>query len=350
MSRARSSLSAAVACLPLLTIACGSSGGSPTQSVTCTNGTIVANEANDYSFTSALMLHATKVKPNSNLTFNWSGVTKDFLGQPINAQNDLNAIFLLLVSLPSSTLEMQLNNDTFASSSIVIPGPPPSYLPTGGVTTMTLYDNFVSANGPIDQSMAAPYLDATTYTPSNSTFVIAAQTGTSMIGNGIRMMQSFELDPSSSNTTVTLTNTSTTLTYKANLHDLHPTGVPVGKADLTLDWSQLSTNALGVALNDSTRTNIGAAIVGHYNKTVAELESQFLDLRTLATELYTADIVSGTTLDFTTLVDSKSGGSFPGIDSTCTWLVGLICTPCRNPAPYYLTVLVPAEQPCAAAK
>jgi hypothetical protein len=348
MSRARSILSAAVACLPFLTLACGSSG-TPTQSVTCTNGTMIANEANDYSFTSALMFHPVKVKPMSDLTFNWGGVTKDFLQQPLSPANDLNAIFLLMVSLPSSTLEMQLNNDTFATSSIVIPGPPPSYLPTPGVTMMTLYDNFVSANGPIDASMAAPYLDATTYTPSNSTFVIAAQTGTSMIGNGIRMMQSFELDPSSSNTTVTMTNTSTTLTYKANLHSLHPTGVPEGTPNLTLDWSQLSTNALGVALNDSTRTNIGAAIVGHYNKTVAELETQFLDLRTLATELYTADIPSGTTLDFTTLVDGQ-GNSFPGVDSNGTWLVGLICTPCRNPAPYYLTILEPVAQPCAAAK
>jgi hypothetical protein len=51
-------------------------------------------------------------------------------------------------------------------------------------------------------------------------------------------------------------------------------------------------------------------------------------------------------LDFTTLVDD-AGNSFPGIDSTGTWLVALICTNCRNPAPYYLTILKPAAQPCA---
>ena len=151
MSRARSFLSAAVACLPLMTFACGSSSN-PTQSVTCTDGTIIANEANDYTFTSSLMLHPVKVKPLSNLTFNWGGVTKDFLGQPVNAQNDLNAIFLLLVNLPAATFQTQLNNDTFATSSIVIPGPPPSYLPTAGVTSMTLYDNFISANGPVDET------------------------------------------------------------------------------------------------------------------------------------------------------------------------------------------------------
>jgi len=342
MSRARSFLNAAVACLPLMTFACGSSGGNPTQSVTCTDGTMIANEANDYSFTSSLMLHPVKVKPMSDLTFNWSGVTQDFLGQPVNAQNDLNTIFLLLVNLPAATFEMQLNNDTFSTSSIVIPGPPPSFLPMGGVTMTTLYNNFMGAYT-VDASMAAQYLDASTYTPANSTFVLAAQTGTAMVGTGIRMLQSFELDPTSTNTTVTMTNTSTTLTYSANLHSLHPTGVPAGKADLSLDWGQIQTNALGQPF---VATNIANAIVGHYTQTPAQLESQFLDLQTIATDLYKADIPSGTVLDFTTLVD-QNNKSFPGVDATGTWLVALICSGCRNPAPYYLTILEPATQPCA---
>jgi hypothetical protein len=351
MSRARSFLSAVVACLPLMTFSCGSSSTS-SQSVTCTDGTIVAGEANDYSFSSSLMLHPVKVKPMSDLTFNWGGVTKNFLGQTVNAETDLNAIFLLLVSLPAATFEMQLNNDSFSTSSIVIPGPPPSFLPTGGVTMTTLYNNFISANGPVDSTMAAMYLDATTYTPSNSTFVIAAQTGTNMIGSGIQMLQSFELDPSSTNTTVNLTNSSTTLTYTANLHSLHPTGVPAATPGLTIDWSQLATNGLGETLSEDgspgtvPRTNIGNAIVGHYTQTPAQLESQFLDLQTIATDLYKADIPSGESLDFTTLMDDK-GNSFPGVDSNGTWLVALLCTNCRNPAPYYLTVLEPVAQPCA---
>lgn len=345
MNRARSFLSVVVACLPLMTIACGSSGGGSagSQSVTCTDGTMIASEANDYSFSSSLMLHPVKVKSMSDLTFNWGGVTKDFLGHSLNAQTDLNAIFLLLVNEPAATFEMQLNDDTFATSVIVIPGPPPSFLPPTGVTTTTLYDNFVSANGPVDASMAAMYLDPTTYTPSNSTFVIGAQTGASMIGTGIRMLQSFELDPSSTNTAVTLTNSSTTLTYSANLHSLHPTGVPANTASLTLDWSQIQTNALGQTFDP---TAIANAIVGHYTQTPAQLESQFLDLQTIATDLYKAEIPYGSVLDFTKLMDD-AGHSFPGVDSNGTWLVALICTNCRNPAPYYLTILEPATQPCA---
>ena len=53
-----------------------------------------------------------------------------------------------------------------------------------------------------------------------------------------------------------------------------------------------------------------------------------------------------TVLDFTTLKD-KTGASFTGVTSDGTWLVGLFCGLCRSPAPWYMTVLVPAQQPCA---
>ena len=72
-----------------------------------------------------------------------------------------------------------------------------------------------------------------------------------------------------------------------------------------------------------------------------ELESKFLDLDTLATNYYRANIDSGSVLDFTTLKDDKSGASFPGITADGTWLVGLICGNCRNPAPWYMTILKP---------
>jgi hypothetical protein len=303
---------------------------------------MVAAEANNYSFSSSLTLHPVKVKPKSDLTVDWSQVTVDFLTHPVNPKTDLNAIFLLSVDLKSSDFETQLNNDTFSTSSIIIPGPPPSYLPMNGETSKSMIGNFQSAAGPVAQSDLDTYLDGTMYTPANTTFAFAAQSGTSVGTGQIHMLQSFELDSTSSNTNVTLTNSSTTLTYKADLQDLHPTGVPAGSTSLSLDWSTIQKNALGGTF---TSTSIAHAIVGQYTQTPAQLENQFLDLQTIASHLYEADIPFGTTLDFTTLMDS-SGKAFPGIDSTGTWLVALICTTCRNPAPWYLTILEPAAQPC----
>ena len=149
------------------------------------------------------------------------------------------------------------------------------------------------------------------------------------------MLQAFDLDASSTNTNVTLTNDSTKLTYVANLHNLTITGVPGGTPALTLDWSQMKTNALGAEFKEGYITS---AVVGHYTQTPAELEANFLDLDRIATATYRADIPAGSVLDFTTLRDD-SGAAFPGIDDTGTWLVGLICGNCRNPAPWYMTIL-----------
>lgn len=343
MTRARVLLSVPALLFPLTTVGCSSSGGgSSQQSVTCTNGTIVANEANNYSFTSSLMLHPVKVKPMSDLTFDWSGVTKDFLGHTVDPVKDLNLIFLLSYNEPAAMFEQDLNLDTFSTSHIFIPGPPPSYQPMNGETSKSLFNNFQTGDGPANPTTAAMYLDASMYTPANSTYAIVAQSGTDVGTGQIHMLQSFELDSSSTNTTVKLTNGSTTLSYDANLHSLHPTGVPANTAALSLDWSMMTTNALGTPF---IATNIAHAIVGHYTQTPAQLEKQFLDINMIAEDLYQADIPFGTTLDFTMLTDAK-GNAFTGIDSTGTWLVALVCTTCRNPAPWYLTILEPATQPC----
>jgi hypothetical protein len=315
----------------------GGDAGPP--SVTCTNGTIVANEMNDYLFSSALTLPVTHVKPMSNLTFDWSGVTEDFLGHAVSPTTDLSTILLLVFDLPLAMFEREASADTLSLASLVVSS---TFTPTGGTTSAPLYGGFSSAGVAVSAANFGQYLDATVHPPADSTFLIAAQSGAAL-GNDIRMMQAFQLDPASTNTTVNLTNSSTTLFYSADLHHLHPTGVPAGEVAMTLDWGSMKTNALGGTFDP---TVITSAIVGHYDQMPDQLEAQFGDLRTIATHLYSASIVAGTILDFTALADA-TGNSFPGVDATGTWLVALICDNCRNPAPWYLTILEPAPQPCA---
>jgi len=327
--------------LSLLAGACSSGNGTPAeQSVTCTNGTIVAREANNYAFSSTITLPPVTVKSQTNLKFDWSAVTKDFEGHAVNSANPLDTAVVMLWNLKLSDLETALNADMLNTNALVV-SPPPSLGITGGATSAMLYD-FTLNGTPIMMSDFDMYFDASMYMPSNSTYLAAVQTGT-QLGSGIRMLQAFNVDASSQNTTVTLTNSSTQLSYHADLLSLHPTGIPMGNANLTLDWSQMTTNALGAPFDTS---RITSAIVGHYTQTPSQLQTQFLDLQTIGTDFYTANIDTGTVLDFTTLKDS-SGNSFPGVDANGTWLVGLICGNCRNPAPWYMTVLVPAEQPCA---
>jgi hypothetical protein len=329
--------------IPLLATACSSSGGGGTpQPVMCFGANVIADEANNYSFSSTITLPPVSVKSRSNLTFDWRAVTMDFLKHPLNAVNDINTISVLLWHLPLAQLQTNLNADNLSQSDLEII-PPPSWpapgATTGGLTQAHLYD--FTVNGTVIQpGDFDTYFDPTMFPPAQYSFLAVAATGTT-IGQGFRMLQSFNLDPTTASTTIALNNTSTQLTYQVNLHALTITGVPGGTAALTLDSAQMTTNALGAPFPQGYITS---AVVGHYTETPAQLESKFLDLDRIATNYYRADIPSGTVLDFRTLRDS-AGNNFPGVDASGTWVVGLICGNCRNPAPWYLTILKPCTPP-----
>lgn len=301
----------------------------------CFGANVVANEKNDYAFSSTITLSPVTVAPMSNLTFDWSALTKDFLGRTLDTATDLDLAVVMFWDFPLADFETALNADALYPSHLIVS--PPLNLPLAGATGGQLYDFLLNGTA-VSASMINLYFDAALYTAANSTFLVGVQTGTD-IGRQLRMLQAFDLDASSSVTNVALTDDSMKLTYTANLHSLTITGVPGGTPALTLDWSQMTTNALGRAFTDGSVTS---AIVGHYSQTPAELEKDFLDLDSLALATYRADIAAGSVLDFTTLKD-VNGASFPGIDDTGTWLVGLTCGNCRNPAPWYMTILKPCS-------
>jgi hypothetical protein len=328
MTMSPSTVTARAAALCLIAAGCGGSDAQPTM---CFGASVVAHEQNNYAFTSTITLAPVTVAPMSNLTFDWSGLTRDFLGHPLAAAADLDTALMMIWAMPLAEFQTKLNADQLYTADLVVS--PPLNLPITGATSGRLYDFLVNGTAQAPEAFNI-YFDAALYTPANSTFVVGVQAGNEL-GRDIRMLQAFELNAGSSVTQVALTDTSTKLTYAANLRSLTMTGVPGGTPALTLDWSQMTTNALGAEFQQGYVTS---AVVGHYTQTPAELEAKFLDLDRLAAATYRADIPSGSVLDFTTLRD-EHGGAFPGIDDSGTWLVGLICGNCRNPAPWYLTIL-----------
>jgi hypothetical protein len=335
----RSALSAAAVSLPLLAVACGSSGSGGPQPMMCYGASPVANEINDYTFMSTFTLTPVTVKSMSNLTFDWGALTQDFLKHPLSATADVNTVSVLIFKVAIGDLPKKLNDDSLSPDDVFVV-PPPSIMPSGGATTAMLYD-FTLNGTAVDSATFDSYFDPSKLSPTMYSYMVAAANGTT-IGQGFRMLQTFQVDPGASGTTVKLTNDSTKLSYSANLHSLTITGVPGGTAAITLDWSdmvaRMAKNGLGATFKDGYVTS---AVVGHYKETPAELEAKFLDLNLIADKYYTADLVSSTSFDFSTLKEQTTGAAFTGVDDTGTWLVGLICGNCRNPAPWYMTVLKP---------
>ena len=310
----------------------GGSGGSGT--VRCSGSSIIASEVNDYAFASSLTFPLVTVAPKSDLTFDWSGVTKDFNGHAVDPKKDLNTILVLMWKLPLANLQTKLNADSLQQKDLVTI--PLQYTTDGSGTSAKLLA--FSNSGLPDSATILSFLDPVTYPPANYTYTLMAATG-STLGEGTRMIQSFQVSPSSTNTSVVMTTSSTKLTYTANLHTLTPTGVPAGKSAITLNWGQMTKNALG---NDFAASDITKALIGQYDQTPTSLEGQFLDIELIAKKLYRGNIDSGTMVDFSQLKTS-SNESFAGIDNTGTWLVALQCGGCRNPAPWYLSVLKPCS-------
>jgi hypothetical protein len=318
--------------------ACSSSNGSTTQTqqpVKCMGNALVAHEENNYHFSSQLTLPPISIKARpADLTIDWSGLSKDFLGHAVDVHKDINMVELLVVSLSLDTLQIKLGQEGTLPTAVLTVVPPPALLTDGKATTAPLTTFKINNSYPVTTNEIADYMDPTLYPPDVNTYAAIAANGT-MLGKGTRMIQSFKVDPASSNTTITITNDSSKLSYTADLHSLKPTGVAAGQAAITLDWAQMKTNALDQPF---VTTDITDALIAHYTQDTAYLEQHFLDLEIIPTSIYRGTIPQGTVVDFSSL-KTTAGTAFSGIDASGTWLVALECGGCGIPSPWYLAVL-----------
>jgi hypothetical protein len=318
----------------------GGGSGSGGSGASCSSN-LTATEANDYKFSSTISLPPVSVKPKSELMFDWGSVTHDFTKHQLDAKADVDQILMFLWKLNQADLQTKLNNDSLSGTDLV-GGAPLGYMTDHSTTHAGLFDLKVGSGQPISMDDVLARLDPVKYPPDKYTYTLMAATGMDL-GRGVRMIQAFKLDSSSSNTNVKLDDSSTGLQYTADLHSLQPTTIPAGQASIKLDWGGLKKDALAIPNMDFDPTSITEVLLGHYTETPTELEGdKFLDLDLIATDLFKGSVGSGTSIDFSTL-KTDSGKSFSGIDSSGTWLVALRCENCRNPAPRYLAILKPCS-------
>jgi hypothetical protein len=322
----------------------GSAGGS-TGAVACTNGDIVANEANDYKFSSTITLPPLTVKSKTELTFEWGGVTADLIKHGLEPNKDLNHIQIFVWNLPLKTLEKEINDDSVDGDAAAFL-PPLSITVDHTHTSAKLMDFEINGmpickSGPCGSTDPTPdkvldYFNPASFPQDKSTYTMMAVTG-DVLGSGTRMIQSFQVDDSASSTTVTMTKDSTKLDFTADLKSLTPTYIPAGKSNMKIDWSKMTKNALGQTFRAGQITK---AFVANYSESPEELSgAKFLDLEIIAKALYRADIEVGSKIDLSVFKKDSDDSPFKGIDSSGTWLVGLQCGDCKNPAPWYITVL-----------
>ena len=295
----------------------------------------------NYTFKFTLTIQSTTVKDKTDLTFDWSAVTKDFLGLTLDPVKDIDLVVVSAWGMTEQEITDNLNKDKLPLNSnkgalTAYPGEETDF-------TSVKLTELSSFHNEVPEDVLWSYFDTSTenyqYPQDKNTFMMIVASGTTP-GKDSRMLGFFKLDPASTNNTVALTNDSTKMEWEAHLANIKPIFVPANQASLSIDWKNMTVNAIG---NPYDVSQITEAVVAHYaTLTLEDLEQQFLYLEDEADGWWSGEVISGTTMDLSTLKD-EGGAAFPGIDSNGVWLVALFCTSsqCNNPAPWSITVLKP---------
>ncbi len=321
--------------------AAGSGGSGGVTSSDCAVPFTVSADDN-YRVESTLTTTVTNVQPSSELFFDWSGVTTDLRGEPVRAE-DVGMVEIGLWNLTLAQFETKLNEDALAQNDLVFLA---TILPSTPTTTTGNTTDLTEVGQRLDESTLASFFDIAKYPPANHLYTAMVASGTEL-GVGTRMLQAFQLAANSTNTQVAISSDSTELSLNVDLHSLHSPAVPPNAARIVVDWSRLDSTAEGQPFDPRAITEVR---IGKYTQSPAELEQRdnFLNLDTIADELYSATVDAGTSFDLSLTHDS-GGKPFAGIDASGTWLLALNCGDCTNPAPWYMTVLTacsPGQTDC----
>ena len=313
----------------------GTSSGAP-EAVCPENARVVLNEAVNYSFRGEFHFPSVELRSNTNLLFDWSGVTEDFLGRPVDPVEDIDEVIVTSWDETPAELERMLSNDDFEISIAMLLTAFPDERPAGEVMTSERLVDLTEFGNELPDGDVLERFDASW----GQTYLVSAATDHLPAGQ-VRMLGIFTLSENSTTTTMSLTSSSTAYDFGVEIAGRPSVPVPPATPSLTLDWGEMTTNALGKPFDP---TEITEVVVAHFpGLTPGDLERNFSTLPSLAEGWWSGEVLVGDSLDLSQLVDA-SGVPFPGIDDEGCWVVAAYCgTNCWNPAPWSLTLLTPCQ-------
>lgn len=159
-----------------------------------------------------------------------------------------------------------------------------------------------------------------------------------VVPDGERMhplsFHSFELSATAGDTAVPFTDATAAFTWSAAL-DGAPIPAPAGVPEVTIDWSTLTTDALGKTYDPDLNAEL---FVGQFDEDLGTLAANVRDLEAVAEQWWTMD-VEGDTDARLSLARDSGGTLFPGFATSGTWLVGVRCPTCLTPFPAWIVAL-----------
>ncbi len=284
-------------------------------------------DTHNFSFVGSLHIPTVVTAAASDLDICWDELTADIQCHDIDPLLDIDNIALVRFrNLSETEIETRLSQGDMAQSYV-----------DGYINYVT--DHSSACVKLSELSLMGTTVDITEeYAQSDErTYLLLLATGT-VPGVGSRMLTFLEPSSQSTNTEVQVEQGCDVLEFSADLTSLDPV-VIARDGPWEVDFSQLTVNGQG---NEMILSNVDGVMLGFYEGyTPAQLEQEVLDLELIATSLWRLQLdgSSGSKVDLTNL--SNEAGPFDGFSGEGTWLLALRCSTCQNPAPLFLSVLVP---------
>lgn len=288
------------------------------------------SDANNYRATGTLAIPTVETASGADIDICWPNVTADLKCHAVAADTEIDSLALIRLLLTEEEVEGRLGGPGILMSETA---GYLSYRPDDGVTCAKLSDLTLFGSS-VD--IRAQYVER-----SDMTYMLLLATGT-QIGVGGRTMMFLKPTASSANTAVDAPSGCGLLDFSADLGQLLPLAVPQD-GPWVLGWQGVTKDGQG---NAALLAKIDGLVLGFYEgQTVPQIQSKILDIEIIATNLWDLALQRGaTTADLSQAKERTSGVTFGGFQRSApgTWLLGLTCSTCQNPAPVVLTVLQPA--------
>jgi hypothetical protein len=283
--------------------------------------TLLLQDAQNYTYSASYTTEPTAVADcPEDLTVDWSGLTVDLRGQPLDPTSDLDTIRVVAFETSVEEVLADIAGSDLQQSDI------------SGIV-----DHEITA-GETNAEISGFNFNGTPIDPSTELCDELGRTTMVLAMSGLYdypMFGFFVPSEGETNTTVVLTSSTTTLEVEVDLDQGGVVPAPSGD-DAVVDWRCLTTDMRGDAINLS---DIDQLMIGRYELSVAEMEASFLQLEHIAEELYTASTDYGVdSLDLSRATDS-SGAAFTGFTGPGLWLLALSCTTCAIDPPAFIAVL-----------
>jgi hypothetical protein len=327
--RAASALAVVATALSLW--GCGDDGEGGDDSNGASAGAVMLTDANNYTSTSVLTLPTVQTAPGADLEICWDAVTQDMQCHPIDPVAGIDAVtFLRFDGWDPAEIVRRLGIGNLTSNEFgrVLD------IETDHVSTCAQFSTFDFFGKPVD--LAADYPD-----DPNNTYVLVFAKGTTP-GVGAQTMMYIDPTTGETNTRVDApSGCSGILDFTANIQQVAPITMPAA-GPWEVDWSGVTMDSNGVPIPFS---QIDSILVGFYQgMTTADLETQFLDIELIATELYEMphNGTSSLSANLAGAMERTTGAPFAGFTRTDgVWMMAMMCSKCQNPAPLILTIVQP---------